>query len=138
MSDYQLQTELIEINLSNPKEGLKQLLSIDSDFSKNEVYWRPDTQILGFTSEADRISTEITKSLGNDYYDQDDEGRIQFLMDLALNCTTTGFKEYEGEEPEDGASRFILGNDSYCSQYEYISEIVEDYDYKIFLAWMTY
>ncbi|NLR94900.1 hypothetical protein [Flammeovirga agarivorans] len=43
------------------------ILEHDNDFSENEEYWRKDTKELGFKSEAERVSCELSRQFSNQW-----------------------------------------------------------------------
>lgn len=133
----QLSTTIIDINVSNPLEGLIELLSIDSDFGENEEYWRKDTIQLGFKNEAERVAKEIIEQLNteNDLKNNplSDEEVFDFLIKKVLDSYSGDW----GSEDMNG-SFFILSNKSLVSEYDISYTQIDGDDYKLFVSWIEY
>lgn len=88
----------------------EEFLGIDGDFSENEEYFREDTLALGFRSEAHRVSKELNAKFTKEWYSRkntDDEQFEAFINE----CLEEACHVYAGD------SQFILGNQSYTSDY---------------------
>jgi len=96
---------------------------IDSDFSENEEYYREDTLALGFKSEAERCSKELyDKHFLNEMLDE------KTLSD-ALEEASSIFYE---------STQFILGNQTYTSDYEISIVSTGNYEYDIIVSRLSY
>ena len=92
------------INECNNKMFIS-FLSIDNDFSENDEYFREDTLSLGFESEAERCS----KELYDKFFPEGKCGDYEETLSEALNY---------GAEMSVNGNQFILGNQTYTSNYE--------------------
>tara|TARA_R110000744_G_scaffold312604_1_gene420001 strand:- start:1522 stop:1926 length:405 start_codon:yes stop_codon:yes gene_type:complete len=104
----------------------KEFLSIDSDFEENEEYFREDTISLGFENESERISKEYNELFIKQWNDTDDQNDEYFSKLIGEYLEELAHKSIEGNQ-------FILGNDTYTSDYKItiIQTDPTDYDEEI-------
>jgi hypothetical protein len=104
---------------------------IDCDFSENEEYYREDTLALGFKSEAERCSKEL--------YDRYFAIKIDFKTfgDRMYLKRLSGALE-DGASISNNGSQFILGNQTYTSDYEISIVSKGNYEYEIIVSRLSY
>ena len=117
-----LHVHQISINGCNEKMFIP-FFDIDSDFSENEEYYREDTLTLGFKSESERCSKEL--------YDK-------HFLDEMLNKKTLSDALEDGASISNNGSQFILGNQTYTSDYEISIVSTGNYEYEIILSRLSY
>lgn len=108
------------------KEMFIPFFDIDSDFSENEEYYRDDTLVLGFKNESERCSKEFydryfptgdCKTFGDGMY-------IKTLSDALEDASVVS---------NDG-NQFILGNQTYTSDYEISLVCKGNYEYDVIIS----
>ena len=119
-----LHVHQISINGCNEKMFIP-FFDIDSDFSENEEYYREDTLTLGFKNESERCSKEL---YDKHFLDKRYHPYAKTLSDALHDASVVS----------NNGNQFILGNQTYTSDYEISLVSKNDNEYEVIISYMSY